>query len=272
MRSHTLIEARLREDGATALVRMLDGDQVGVRLTTPGRAHHPDGSGLPDDSRPSGTAATVHLIGTAAGPLGGDDLRITVRVGAGARLVVRGCAATLALPGNAGSAGAPGHYRVDLEVEDGAELDFAPEPTVVCAGADLRSATTVTLHGSGRVRLDERVVLGRHGEPGGDWTGRLSATRDGVPLLRTSLDATLLREAAPGTRAVLSLFDSDPPPPARAGTAGRAVATPLARGGLLVTAFGPTVSGALAERAALGNPDAANTDSRPAPDTAAARP
>jgi urease accessory protein len=36
----------------------------------------------------------VHLVGTAAGPLGGDDVEIDVRVGPGARLAVRtpGCA------------------------------------------------------------------------------------------------------------------------------------------------------------------------------------
>ena len=105
MRSHALIEAARRADGSTALTRMVDSDHLGVRLTAPGRP---------------GTPSVVHLIGTAAGPLGEDDVRVSVLVRAGARLVVRGSAATLALPGGAATAGAPGRYTIDLEIEDGA--------------------------------------------------------------------------------------------------------------------------------------------------------
>ncbi|RZU48987.1 UreD urease accessory protein [Krasilnikovia cinnamomea] len=47
----------------------------------------------------AGGPATVHLVGGAAGPLGGDDLRLDVEVGPGAWLEVRSVAATLALPG-----------------------------------------------------------------------------------------------------------------------------------------------------------------------------
>ena len=42
----------------------------------------------------------VHLVSSAAAPLAGDDLELTVRVGPGARLALRGVAATLALPGH----------------------------------------------------------------------------------------------------------------------------------------------------------------------------
>jgi hypothetical protein len=76
-------------------------------------------------------------------------------------------------------------------------------------------------------------------------------TRDGTPLLRTTIRSDLLTSAVPGTRAVLSLFDSNPEVPLEAGAHGQAVATPLARGGLLVTAFGPSVTAALADRAVL---------------------
>jgi urease accessory protein len=235
VRSHTVIEAVGRPDGSTAVPRMLDSDQIGVRLTSPGRPGRP---------------TVVHLIGTAAGPLGGDDMRVSVRVAAGARLEVRGSAATIALPGGASTAGEAGRYAIDLEVEDGGELVFAPEPTVVCARADLRSTTTALLAGSARLRIDERVGLGRHGEEGGDWTGRLVIVRDGLPLVRTTLSATQLRSAAVGARAILSLFASDPDGDCAfsASTSGTAVATPLARGGLLVTAFGPSIITALADR------------------------
>jgi urease accessory protein len=47
----------------------------------------------------TGDEVTVHLVGGAAGPLRGDDLRLDVEVGPGARLEVRSVAAQLALPG-----------------------------------------------------------------------------------------------------------------------------------------------------------------------------
>ena len=40
----------------------------------------------------------VHLVGTAAGPLGGDDASIVVRLGPGARLTIRSAGATLSKP------------------------------------------------------------------------------------------------------------------------------------------------------------------------------
>src|SRR5262245_2404397 len=62
---------------------------------------------------------TVHLIGTAATPLGGDELDIEIVVAAGARLVVRSVAATIALP----SVATPlslAYWRFDVA----GELDF----------------------------------------------------------------------------------------------------------------------------------------------------
>jgi urease accessory protein len=44
------------------------------------------------------TPAGLHLVGGAAGPLGGDELALDITVGAGACLVVRSAAATLAQP------------------------------------------------------------------------------------------------------------------------------------------------------------------------------
>jgi urease accessory protein len=48
--------------------------------------------------RPDG-AVVVHLVGGAAGPLGGDHLALDVEVRPGAVLEIRSVAATLALPG-----------------------------------------------------------------------------------------------------------------------------------------------------------------------------
>jgi urease accessory protein len=173
-------------------------------------------------------AGVVHLVGTAAGPLGGDEAVISVRVGAGARLTLRSAGATIVQP----STWAPdSRLRLELRVDDGGRLDVAMEPTVVCAAAVHQARTVVELAGSGQVRLLEQVLLGRSGEPGGEWSGRLVVDRDGQPVLRHTLRSGLL-----GRRVVSTLLDTgvDGEP----ATSGSAVAMPLAAGGLLVTATG----------------------------------
>jgi urease accessory protein len=178
----------------------------------------------------------VHLVGTAAGPLGGDDVTIIVRLGRGARLAVRSAGATIVQPGLTRP---DSRLRLLLEVADEALLDVACEPTVICKGASHQGEATIELSGSGQVRLLEQVLLGRSNEPGGEWSGRTWLTRDGVPVVRHRLRSALL--AADGTRVISTLLHSQPSPepgleaPA---TVGSAVAMPLATGGLLVTATG----------------------------------
>jgi urease accessory protein len=208
--------------GATVLPVVRAGGHFAVRRTGPGR---------------------VHLIGTAAGPLGGDEIDVVVRIGPGARLSVRGAAATIVLPSAHEAAST---IRIRADVADGGHLDLAPQPTIVCAGADLTTHTTITLAGDARVRLLEEVVLGRSGEPGGTWRGRTSVTRDGVPLLRHTLRSELL-----GTRAIVSAVDVTPDVPAGAATHGDAVRMPLAAGGCLITALGADLTAARRDRAAL---------------------
>lgn len=229
MRSHVELVADAGADGRTRLVRMRAEGQLAARATGPAR---------------------VHLVGTAAGPLGGDLVEIVVRVLAGARLEVHGVAASLALPGRAE---APGRMVTTLEVADGGRLTFVPPPLVVCRGARLHTLTTVTLTGSGTADVAEQVVLGRHGEPGGDWTGRLVAQRGGLPLLRTTQTSALLGTATvpPGdgpVRAVVTrLLTASDTAPAAPVTSGGAVRCALAAGGVLVTALGATLGDALAD-------------------------
>ncbi|WP_336083753.1 urease accessory protein UreD [Nocardia sp. SSK8] len=128
---------------------------------------------------------TVHLIGTAATPLGGDELDIRVVVRPGARLVVRSVAATIALP-SAETPKSLAHWY--FEVGADAELDFDPEPTIVAGGAWHHATTTVRLAPDARLRLRERIQLGRSGEDTGGWRGDLSADVGEIPLLRHRLD------------------------------------------------------------------------------------
>lgn len=126
---------------------------------------------------------TVHLVSAAATPLGGDRITVRVIVEPGARLRVRSVAATLALPG-AATPESVAHWDVDVA----GELDLDPAPTVVAGSARHRSTTRLRLSGGGRIRLRERVQIGRTGERGGFWSGALHADVDGAPLLRHRLE------------------------------------------------------------------------------------
>ncbi|MFI6477440.1 urease accessory protein UreD [Nonomuraea sp. NPDC050663] len=126
---------------------------------------------------------TVHLVSTAAGPLGGDELELDVRVAPGTTLEVGSIASTLVLPGDG-----PSSMTVTAHVGAGASLRFAPEPTVLADGCDHRMAVRLSLEGDARVWWREEIVMGRYGEAGGRCVTRFDATVDGRPLLRQELD------------------------------------------------------------------------------------
>ena len=126
----------------------------------------------------------LHLISTAATPLGGDTIDIHVDVGPGSDLTLFSVAATLALP----SRGEPrSQLNWHVTVADGARLVIDPLPTIVAAHAVHHSDTTVSVAGSGTVRICERVQIGRSGEDDGAWSGRLSADIDGTAAIRHRL-------------------------------------------------------------------------------------
>lgn len=190
--------------------------------------------------------AVVRLVGSAAGPLGGDDLGLTVRVGPGARLTLVGIAATLALPG---PHGLPSHATVRIEAGEDACVDYLPEPTVVTARARHHATLTVTLAAGAHLRTREVLVLGRTGERPGSLTTRLDVTRAGHPLLRQTLtvgDPALDASAAflAGSRVLASeLSTSD----TRATGSGEWWSrTRLAEGGTLTTALADDAVTALA--------------------------
>lgn len=146
--------------------------------------------------RPTGDAR-VHLVHGAGGPLGGDALRLDVRVGAVATLAVRSAGATLVQPGRSGE---PARWDNGVVVGADGMLDWGPEPTIVTDGATLRTSLRVDLGTGARARVREVVVLGRHGSVGGRYEGRLDVTVDGVPLLAhtTLLDGADPALAGPG--------------------------------------------------------------------------
>lgn len=129
--------------------------------------------------------ALVHVVGSAAAPLGGDVLEIAVEVGPGAALTLRTIGATLVLPGQRPG---PSHASVTFHVAEGGRLEYLTEPTIVAAGARHHASVRADLATDARLRLREVVVLGRSGEQPGRFRGDTVVRRGGATLLRQHLD------------------------------------------------------------------------------------
>ena len=133
----------------------------------------------------------------AGGPLGGDELGLDVEVGRRRRAcAVHSAGATLVQPGAGAAAGTPARWTVTARVGAGGRLDWAPEPTVVADGAALESTLRVELAAGAAATVREIVVLGRHGQRGGRYTGGLDVVVDGVPLLAHTHGARRRRPGA----------------------------------------------------------------------------
>ncbi|MER6993439.1 urease accessory protein UreD [Saccharopolyspora hirsuta] len=182
--------------------------------------------------------AVVHLVGSAATPVGGDLVDLRVHVGPGARLLLRGTAATVALPGQHA-----GHSRstVHIEVADGGTVEYLPEATVISSRADHQAEMSVVLGEGARLRCRETLVLGRYGERAGRLATTTHVVRGGIPLLRQRLDIgderlTASASYLAGARVLVTetvVWDSDPVEPSSGEWWSLA---PLAAGGALATA------------------------------------
>ncbi len=209
MRASARIVARCQPDGSTRLTT-LSGEaplllrRGGVRGRTaaaigapdfapPGSVHggpaHPDGADAPfelahvDRVRPDGAgraAAQVHLVGGAAGPLGGDELRCLVDLGPGARLDVRGVASSIALPGPNGREST---LEIHARISESAALAWSPPPLIAARGARHRTVARVELEPDSRLVWRDELLLGREGEEPGSVSTRLRVTRAGRVLL-----------------------------------------------------------------------------------------
>ncbi|EPH46400.1 urease accessory protein UreD [Streptomyces aurantiacus] len=230
MHAHARIGARADPHGRTVLP-VLDGEgPLALRRT-----------------RATGPAAHVTLVGAMSGPLGGDRLAVDADVGAGARLSVGSAAATIALPGQDGTAA---HYDVRLTVATGAELRWLPEQLISVRGSELRVTTRADVEAGGRLVLREEQILGRTGESPGLLHSRLTVRYAGRTLLDQELScgpgapsgwdgpAVLAGHRAVGQLVIVDPeFTTEPPPAAMLGE--HAARTPLAGPGILITALAP---------------------------------
>jgi urease accessory protein len=123
--------------------------------------------------------ARVSIAAGAAGPVGGDDLRLSIDVGPGAALVLRSVAATLVLPGHRGQ---PSRSEVSVRVAKNGVLVWLPGPLIAAQGCYHHAITYVTLEAGARLLLREELLLGRYAEQSGAVRQRLRVCVDDRPL------------------------------------------------------------------------------------------
>ena len=193
-----------------------------------------------------GRAVTVHLVGGAAGPLRGDDLRLEISVGPQARLEVRSVAASLALPGRPGLPAS--RLAITATVAAGGTLRWLPEPVIAANGCDHVAVTRVEVAEGGSLLWRDDVVCGRHDEPAGDLRTSTTIRYAGSTLYRHDLT---VGPRAPGWsgaavlgagRAIGNVVAAGPGAVAEAGVPGPDSAVlPLAGPGVLVSAVGADI-------------------------------
>ena len=125
----------------------------------------------------------LRLVGTAAGPLAGDDLALSLEWLPGARATLRAAGASVAQGG-----GGARTLAIRAELGEGADLIAEPGTLVACAGSRVDVQVEIALGAGAAVDWRELIVLGRTGEPGGQATLRWDVTRCGEPVLRQFAD------------------------------------------------------------------------------------
>lgn len=157
-------------DGRNRLTELRSDPPLTVRAT-------------PDLGRPE--VASVHLVGSSAAPLGGDDLHLAVTVGPRAVLEVGSVAAALAQPDPAGR---QSRLVIEVVVGGGGSLHWRGQPTVAVRGCNHRTDTSVRLAAGASLAWREELVIGRHEEaPGSVAQSMVVDLDDHGPLLRTQV-------------------------------------------------------------------------------------
>lgn len=187
----------------------------------------------------------VYLVGSAAGPVGGDDLHLRVDVGSGTRLSIRSAAAAMHHPA---PTPAPSTFSFDVGVGPGCHLDWQPEPAIFVRGCDHRIITRMHLAASAGLLWREELVLGRHDEEPGSVLARLVVDRAGHPLIRNEVrigpawpdsdgPAGVGPARAVGSLLIVGAGAEVPCPPLSRGGAVRWAAMPLAPDAAMVVAL-----------------------------------
>jgi urease accessory protein len=241
MRARARLEAALAPDcGTTHITRLRSEPPLTLRPTKLGRDEPRELWNLGD-----GGAARVSVAAAAAGPIGGDQLRLEIDVGPGATLVLRTVGASLALPGPHGESS---RAETTIRVAAGATVVWLPQPLIAASRCNHRAVTTMALDEGARLLAREELVLGRRGECCGSIRQRLRVTLAGRALYDQELcigeaDGWDGPAVTGGRRALGTLLLVDPAldPATRTASVGGAgvdsAILPLARAGTVVTAL-----------------------------------
>lgn len=122
----------------------------------------------------------VLVVGSAAGPVGGDELDLHIQVAPDARVSIGTIAATIVWPGPDGQRSCA---TLTIDVGAGAHVDWHPCPTVSVAGSDHRMSTIVRLDPGATCRVVEELALGRGDETGGRLDATVRIERGGEPVV-----------------------------------------------------------------------------------------
>jgi urease accessory protein len=214
------------------------------------------------------SSCALCLVGTAAGPLPGDDLQLSLHLGVGARATLVAAGASIAQGGDnpppGGDAGLrgcdgppPARLSVSAVLGPGAWLQADPGAVVVCSGAGVDISVSIELAEDASVQWREVVVLGRTGEAAGAATLRWDVQRGHRPLLRQFVDLRDPRWAAwpaliAGARVIASELISGPAVHARTEVRSpTCVAAVLDAQSMLLTVLGNDAAQVSAELTAL---------------------
>lgn len=159
MRSVARVIADVDGNGVTRIFDLVESAPIGFRMTRD----------------------ALYLVGTAQGMLGADDISIDLIVREGATLCVRSAAATIAYA----SVGA--RLSIRCHVEQGAHLDWYPEPIIATHRCRAQVVAEVSIDRGGSLRWTEECLLGRSDESPGDLDLGLRIDYDGYALLRHQL-------------------------------------------------------------------------------------
>lgn len=129
-----------------------------------------------------GTCALC-LVGSAAGPLAGDDLELDLTVCRGAAASLQAAGASLALGG-----GGTRRLHTSVRVGEHGRFDAHPAPLVAAAGSQIDVSVDLDFAADATIGWHEILVLGRSGEPSGALTLRWDVTCAGRPVLRQFVD------------------------------------------------------------------------------------
>jgi urease accessory protein len=204
---------------------------------------------------PHAEVCALCLVGSAAGPLAGDDLALTLEVQAGAAATLQATGAAIAQ----GRAGGGSALWFQASVGAGGRLGADPGPLIVRPGGRVDARVSIRLDPSATVDWRELIVLGREPGPPGSGpapgvTVRWDVTRAGRPLLRQVIDLAdpaWLRWPGliAGRRVLASALLAGPGLPARTIVASpTAVAQQLADEAVLVTVLADDAAAARRQR------------------------